>query len=310
MNKKKIGIIMATYNGEKYLREQLDSIIDQTYNDWFLFVSDDNSTDGTNKILLEYKKKYKEKIFIYSNNTDSHGAKDNFANCFALANGCDYYMLCDQDDVWEQNKIEVMVDFIERYDNSTPILVYSDCYLADHNLNIINESFTKYLNKYLPKKNIKKHVLLENYFPGCSVLFNSELKQKISVIPKEAEMHDWWITIVAALFGNIYFLDKPLHYYRQHSNNTIGANNKENNSFLIRIKKVLNYKKNIHTWRLYQKIIIDQCNAIAELYANEDISEAKSLIHIMKYPKFFRLFCLIKNKFIPHDKIRIFRLVF
>ena len=318
--KDKVGIMLATYNGEKYIREQLDSIIAQTYTNWVIFISDDHSTDNTLEILQEYKLKLKEKLVILENENKFASAKLNFANLFEKVNGMDYYMFCDQDDVWNKNKIlDLLVKTkIEEKTDKIPVLTYCDSKIVDEKLTVMNNSLVEYSNKHLPEKNLMKHVLLENYFPGCAVFFNQELKDKIETIYKDCEMHDWWLTLTAALCGKIIFLNEPLHYYRQHGNNTVGAH--KDDSFFVkvinRIKKLFDLNKTKTTWKNYQKTVMIQANELYKIYSEKEEIKEKNLkdiekfINIMKTEnKFKRLFLLIFNGYVPVEKIRVLRLV-
>lgn len=314
----KVGILLATYNGEKYIREQLDSIISQTYKNWTIYVSDDHSTDNTMNIILEYKDKYKDKIVVLENESKLSSAKMNFANVFEKVNGLDYYIFCDQDDVWDNEKIAKLLYTIkeeEKKNCDLPLLIYSDLKIVDEKLNTISESLVRYEKKFLPKKKIFKHILIENYFPGCAIMFNSKLKDKVKDIYSETEMHDWWLTLVAAFCGKIVYIDEPLHLYRQHTNNTIGAKKDKNilERYWIRIEKLFEFDKMHDTWKKYREVVLRQSEELQYRYKNEDCENIKILnkfINIMSTKnKFKRLILLIINGYIPREKIRIFRLV-
>lgn len=316
--KTKVGVLLATYNGEKYLKEQLDSIINQTYENWIIYISDDHSTDNTLNIVKEYKEKYVDKIIILENENKFSSAKLNFANVFNKVDDLDYYIFCDQDDVWEEEKIVKLLYKMqeeEKNNNKLPILVYSDLKIVDEKLNIINESLVRNENKFLPDKNLFKHILIENYFPGCAIMFNKKLKDKVENIYVESEMHDWWLTLVAAMCGKIIYIDEPLHLYRQHSNNTIGASKDKNvlQRYLVRIKKMFKFNDMHNTWKKYQDVVLKQAEELQARYRddnNENIKNLNEFIRIMKTQnKFKRLILLIIKGYIPKEGIRIFRLV-
>lgn len=307
--KNDVAILMATYNGEKYLKEQIDSIINQTYKKWVLYISDDGSKDNTNKIIDEYTKKYKDKIIRISDQKHL-GAKGNFANLFHNVDGYKYYLFCDQDDVWKKEKVEVMVKFANKKDNKIPFIVYSDTTVVDENLNVINESLIKTNKSFLTKETGLRHLLIEDYFPGHATLFNNTLKEKVGTISDKAEMHDWWITLVAGITGEIYFIDKSLVLYRQHGSNVVGAHMFNQNNTKSYLNKLKNFKKTLSTWHTYQKLIKDQTEELINLYGDEDnIKDAELLLKIMNKNRLIRLFLLLKNDFIHRKKIRIFRLV-
>ena len=209
--------MMATYNGEKYLREQLDSIINQSCTEWKLFISDDGSTDNTVKILIDYKNKYPDKIELINLNKRMGGAKENF---IFLVNNCpkaDYYMFSDQDDVWDKDKIETLLHCIKNDKSTEGKLVHCKVSVVDENLNLIRENFRNETENSFSK------LLLNNYIPGCAILFDDILKNKMGNIPQTCYMHDWWIVLYAKLFGKIIYCDYVGNYYRQHENNVIGS---------------------------------------------------------------------------------------
>lgn len=314
----KVGILLATYNGEKYLKEQLDSIIDQTYKNWIIYISDDHSTDNTTDIICEYKELYKDKIVVIENENKLSSAKMNFANLFEKVDKLDYYIFCDQDDVWDKEKITKLLYSIkkeEKLSKDLPILVYSDLKIVDEKLDIISDSLVRYENKFLPKNNIFNHILIENYFPGCAIMFNAKLKDKVKDIYSECEMHDWWLTLVAAFCGKIVYIDEPLHLYRQHTNNTIGAKRDKNivQTYFTRMKKIFKFSNMHNTWKKYQQVTLKQAEELKYRYKdeqNENIEVLNKFIEIMKTQnRFKRFILLLKNKYIPREVIRIFRLV-
>ena len=222
-----VEILLATYNGEKYLREQLDSLVKQTYKHFFVTARDDGSSDGTTGILYEYQRKYPE-IFrnIYENKSDIHGAGANFAALFDLASA-DYVMFCDQDDVWLENKTELTLDAMRKAEEQFPgeaVLVHTDLYVVDSELNITDPSFFHCM-RIQPERNRIARFLTGNTVTGCTMMINGRMKEIIGHIPPEAVMHDWWAAFCASGMGHIVILNTPTIYYRQHGNNTMGVNN-------------------------------------------------------------------------------------
>lgn len=150
INENTVAVMMATYNGEKFLQEQLDSLINQTYDNWVLFIRDDNSIDDTRKIIDIYCEQYSKKIcFIEDNSLPSGGAKNNFVGLYQWVTkrfDFSYYMFCDQDDVWLPQKIEQSINTIKREEKQEeiPLLFHSDLIVVDQKLNIINDSYMKY----------------------------------------------------------------------------------------------------------------------------------------------------------------------
>ncbi len=224
-----IYIIMCTFNGERYIKEQLQSIVDNIMEDWKLFISDDQSADCTMKIAGEFQEKHPDKIFIYYNSSKK-GAIGNFLNKIyetgLLMAEDDYIMLCDQDDIWNPDKIEKtmkgMKELIKTYGNNRPLLVCTDVCVADDDMNVINESFRR-MNHYSIKNLDFPHLMMENKVQGCTVMINRSLALMLKKMPKRATMHDGWLGLIAAAFGKVKYIDEPTMKYRQHDNNVQGS---------------------------------------------------------------------------------------
>lgn len=223
--KQHIAILLATYNGKNYLREQIDSIIRQTFTDWHLYVHDDGSADGTIHIIKEYEKRFPEQITVLDYPSQG-GASCNF---FSLLERIDapYYMFCDQDDVWFDHKIQTCYDRIRQLEHihtATPIIVHSDLTIVDSQLQIIDHSFIRNQKIKIEKVNRFIDYAFTNTVTGCTMLFNAAAVKCIKYPRSPARMHDSWITMsVVAKGGIVHFIEQPLIYYRQHGNNTLGA---------------------------------------------------------------------------------------
>jgi len=248
---KKIYILLATYNGEKYLKEQLDSLFEQTNKHATLWIHDDNSKDNTVSIIKEYQSKYPNKIEFLDDDISTGGAKENFTYLLNhIDDNYDYVMFCDQDDVWLEDKIEITLKKmmqVEDINSNKPVLIHTDLKVVDEKLNIISESMFKYQRLNLDNQYKLNKIALENIITGCTVMLNKKLVSMSKTIPKEAIMHDWWIAIITLQNnGIIEFVNKSTIKYRQHSINTIGA--KKVNlvyylTILVKVKEVVhNYK--------------------------------------------------------------------
>lgn len=208
----KISVAMATYNGKKYVGDQLDSILKQLNPDDEIIISDDNSNDGTLELLKSYQQKDK-RISIYCNKTK--GIISNFENAISNCNN-EIIFLSDQDDIWLDNKVEVIKKcFLDKKVN----LVLSDCYVTDDKLNIISDSFFRIRKT---RKGIIRNVL-KNSYVGCAMAFRKELKSVILPMPKELPMHDMWIGILAEMYGKVLIIPDKLFYYRRHDSNATKA---------------------------------------------------------------------------------------
>lgn len=216
---KKIDILMATYNGEKYLVEQLDSIINQTYHNWNLLIRDDNSIDKTLEIIQNYHKKDK-RIKILKDNKGNLGIVRNFEELLKSSES-EFIMFSDQDDIWVENKLDMYLKMIEKIKNKG-FMIHSDAILFDKNKsNILKDTFIskKAINKGL------ENVFFNYFVQGATILISKEIKNFILPFPKEVYLHDRYIHLISELFFERIFINKALIYYRQHGDNQIGAKN-------------------------------------------------------------------------------------
>lgn len=225
--KSSVAIVMAVYNGEQYLDAQLQSILNQTYFDWHLFVSDDCSTDGSLAIVKEFVQK-DSRIHLVLEGKCYGNAQDHFmALLREVAGRFDYYMFCDQDDVWDSDKVEVELRAAQNAgssDNGAPILVATDLRVVSEDLSILADSFAAYSN-LSPTTSRFGNLLIENYVTGCTILLNDVLARIAAETQVGAYMvmHDWWLALIAKGLGELVYLPRPTISYRQHGDNTMGA---------------------------------------------------------------------------------------
>lgn len=219
---------MTTFNGEKYLSEQIESIVSQTFENWTLLIRDDGSIDDTLSIIKKYLALDKRLELLIDDKGSSGSAANNFnLLCLeALKRGYDYYFFSDQDDVWVKDKVNIflnqMIDF-EGDKKPQPVLMYSDLFVVDENNTTIHNSFMDYQSFKNEQKEPLKTLLVQNYVTGCAVLVNQHLLSLACPFPKEIIMHDWWLALCTSAVGKIHYINKPLVSYRQHSSNTVGA---------------------------------------------------------------------------------------
>lgn len=227
MNKRPlIDILLATWNGERYLAEQIESLLAQTSTDWRLLARDDGSTDGTTDILGRYAALHRECITIVEDSDAGLGACGNFARLMEHSDA-EYVMFCDQDDVWLPEKVEHCLNAIRKLEKEQepgkPALVHCDLRVVDPDIETIAPSFWRYQKLNPVKGRFLNRLLIQNVVTGCAAILNRPLARLATPIPAGARMHDWWIALVAAAFGNVGYLPESLVLYRQHGGNTLGA---------------------------------------------------------------------------------------
>lgn len=224
VNTKRVAVLMATYNSEKYIIEQIDSIIAQTYTDWSLYIRDDGSKDRTLSLIKDYQTRY-DNIFLLDSH-ESLGPRDSFLDLLSKVES-EYYMFSDHDDIWLSNKIERFVDEIDTYisgNDLCPIIVCSDLKVVDSELNELYPSFWDFSNFKLEEFNDLQYHWFSNNVNGCSLLLNNEVKNLVFPYPATIYMHDSWIVLVTLKRKGIVLpIQEQLMLYRQHRNNTLGA---------------------------------------------------------------------------------------
>lgn len=225
-----ISIAMTTYNGEEYLKEQLDSILNQTYRNLEIIICDDGSKDNTIQIINEYINNY-EFIKLFQNEKNLGYAK-NFEKAINLCTS-KYIALSDQDDLWEEKKLEILLTNLqieEKKNPDLPILVHSDLCMIDENNKVFNESYFKYRKYKLKNEKDLGHILGPCGVMGNTLLFNNNLKNKILPFPISVENHDYWIALINEIYGKRITLNEKLVKYRIHSSNTSNCKSKRNHT--------------------------------------------------------------------------------
>lgn len=275
-----IDILLAVYNGERYLADQLDSLFAQTFRDWRLIIGDDGSQDNTMQIVKKYQSRYPDKITYYSSDQNGGSPKKNF---FRLI-GCSkapYMMTCDHDDVWLPEKVEKTWNEMKRLEQlrpGQPILVHADLKVVDQQLNVISSSMfdSQKLNR---SASTLQELIVQNHVTGCTMMINRALADRVKTLPEEAVMHDWWYALTAAAFGSIGFVDEPLILYRQHGANQVGAKSASDLTFLA--ARALQKKKA----KQAMDATYSQAKAFLEQYSGElPDSDRKLLLDYISIP--------------------------
>ena len=284
-----VQILLAVYNGESYLKEQLDSIINQSFKDWELLASDDCSTDSSLDILNQYTLK-DPRIKVISSNKKYGSAKTNFMNLFLYANA-EFVMTCDQDDVWDTDKIEVTLKCMKQRDQNVPTLVCTDLRVVDKELNVLNDSFLAYSHMDASKLNFG-YFLSSSIVTGCTMMINQRLLEmmQIEINPNNILMHDWWASLIASAFGAIIYLHQPTISYRQHQNNSVGAE-----KFSIgKAVASLDAKKAVHQ-KTYQQAT-EFLNIFKERLSARQLEQIKSYVAIPNSSKLTRVKLITKSE--------------
>lgn len=206
-----ISIALATHNGGRYIYKQLESIAKQSYKNIELVICDDASSDNTLEVINSFKGHLKISIF---RNDAVLGVIKNFEKAISICKG-DFIALCDQDDIWEINKIQKLLNEIKNYD-----LICSDASIIDSSEKKVANSWISYQLIEIPsERNQFQKIAFQNYALGCTILFSSDLVEHIIPIPIQAKGHDWWIALIAATKGKIKFIKDCLVQKRLHSSN-------------------------------------------------------------------------------------------
>lgn len=252
MREPSILICMSTYNGEKFLQAQLDSFVAQSFQNWQLIVHDDGSTDASLKVLEDFAAREPRAKVLHN---DGHlGIKRAFLNLLTEAD-TDYYAFSDQDDVWDPQKLAIMIATLQQQRETLPVLAYSRYSEIDSAGRPLSVPMRKPV--YGTQLN---DFLLINTVTGCTVVMNHALRdlliQPLASIDFTAlHMHDWWAALVASALGKVIFVDQALVNYRQHGDNVLGAPG--HSSFITRLGHALQFKES--------RIVRSGCSQAKEL---------------------------------------------
>ena len=298
---------MATYNGAPYLREQLNSILNQTWRNWILFIRDDGSTDETCSILQQYAALYSEKILLLDDPELQGGsAKQNFASVLKAASArypFSYFMFADQDDVWLSTKIEKSLTLMKESEasGSIPTLVHTDLTVTDRDLVVLGNSFFVYraLN---PQVADLPHLLIQNNITGCTMMWNKALNQLLDLSSPDIAMHDWWIGLVACAFGKIICLHEATVLYRQHGHNVVGATQVNTLSFIL--KRLLGHNHVRNTL----KIAVAQAGTFCHHYSSrltpQQIQVLQIFSNLYAHNKLQRILIVCRHSYLKQGWIQ------
>lgn len=274
-----IDILMTTYNGEKYLTTQLDSLLCQTFKDWHLYVQDDCSTDSTLSILKKYSEQ-DSRITVIDNNKKL-GAGKNFLSLLKYSKS-DFIAFCDQDDYWFENKLEILHEEINKLNNDKPILLVSNCLVWQYPSNNISKNF----NFVMPKE--LNDIFFMGGMQGCLTIFNKALKKVLDQNYEYIWLHDHYLLLAAMTFGEIHYIIQPLMLYRQHNSNTTAHFSQ---------KTISDIKKKIYENRFMQRVeLFNETKEFFRLHQDRMPDNKKkqflsflSLVSLSYFKRFFRL---------------------
>ncbi len=213
---KSVCVLLSTYNGGQFLEEQIESLLKQEDINFTILIRDDGSTDETIDILKNYSKKDSRIKYYLGENV---GPAQSFFDLIRCSSLTDYYAFCDQDDVWDSDKLKCAIEALEKEDNSQPNMYYSNLRIVDKNLNFYRFSHSSPLTQENPYS-----ALTEDIATGCTVVFNRVAREYAkSSIPEYCSMHDTWIYMICKFFGQCIYDFNAHISYRQHDNNVVGT---------------------------------------------------------------------------------------
>ena len=229
-----IQVLLSSYNGERYIEKQIDSIFRQENADVHCLIRDDGSIDNTINIIKKVQQKYLNIQLIEGKN---EGFANSFYDLVCLSDKYDYYAFADQDDLWEPDKLVSCINSIK--DCEEAALGYCNGFISDENFNVYGLLF----DNCFKSKNIYESLII-NPAPGCSMVFNSKAKELFLKADKsKITYHDFWLYVVCSLFGKVNCVDQPKFYYIQHIDNALGSDRNMLNVYKNRINQL---KKKTH----------------------------------------------------------------
>jgi glycosyltransferase involved in cell wall biosynthesis len=299
-----VTVLLATYNGEAYIRQQLDSILNQTHKELAIVISDDLSSDKTPAILKEYEDKYPDRVKCLMNEKASGSPQNNFFRLLCEVQD-EYVMLCDQDDIWLPDKVEITLKEMRRLERrwgeAVPLLVHGDLSVTDQEGNVRHKSMVQY-QKIAVTDNRFSHYLVENNITGNTVMLNQGFDPFLTYIPEICMMHDWWLGLLASCFGKISYIDRPLLLYRQHESNQVGSK-----SGIRQYAERLTHKEQVR--KQYRKMF-QQAELFLGRYGNDMTGEQKEtleqFIKLQKMNRIRKIRTIWKYKFYKSTLIRTF----
>lgn len=306
----KIDILLATYNGEKYLNEQLESIFQQDFQDFRVVIRDDGSTDHTLDIITKWKDLFPQKIDFVQDDFKNLGPTQNFNQLLRYAQA-PYICFCDQDDKWLPQKLSKQLEFIQSIEERQAdkgVMIFCDLIICDEQMEIICTSL-------IEKDRLKTHaispnrLLMQNVPYGCATMINRNLLSQIMPIDERALLHDHWMAIISSLLGEIKFLDEALIYHRIHQKNASRAESEHRKEASKSLSKKIN-NQNFHNYLFKQ---VAQAEAILDhLHPQLDqkqINLLQAFIQLRSRSGLSRKWIIVKNRFFKNTIYHTIKLI-
>lgn len=287
-----IDILLATYNGEKYLELQIQSIISQSWRDWRLLIHDDGSLDGTKEIIRKYTSS--DSRIIHLDDGITHlGPGGNFFHLMKKADA-DYVCFCDQDDFWFPHKLEKMVNLAEQKDSQIPFILFSDSYSwLPECSSPVGTPVVRY-----PNRKLRNFFFLNGGIQGCACLFNKKLLDAVRDFPGYIPMHDQLISLYAASFGQIFYLNDKLFLYRQHQANATAH---------IKQSKLSSCGAIFSGTPVIERSYYNGIKSFYDVFRGQLSSEQKKLFSdFLAFPsegRIFRFFSILSNRYTLYGSI-------
>ena len=299
-----VRILLATYNGEKYIGEMIESILAQSFTDWQLVLSDDQSGDHTVAILEDYAKEYPERIIHYRSGLHFGNAQGHFLHLLSQFPDAPYTMFCDQDDIWHGDKISATLQKMQEIEKSgMPALVHTDLRVVDGQLKEMHPSFLEYSGLSGDRVGLKQ-LLVQNVVTGCTMMVNRSMAELANAhLPAgKILMHDWWLALIGAAMGTVGFLNQPTIDYRQHGNNTVGAKDTRSLSYIL--KKIRNdgVRKAMEDTYAQAEIFLE---AFGDLMAPEERRTVADYAALKNHSAMGRRVAFVKGKYFKYGIRRI-----
>lgn len=300
-----VEILLATCEGERYVEELILSILNQTHQDILLHIRDDGSLDHTPQIIANLAVNNPEKIIVHPGEKKL-GSSENFSYLLGKVKH-NHIMFADQDDVWLPNKIELALAKMDELEKASgpdvPLLIHTNLYVVDKELNPISSSFWKYSHLIPSTASMFNRLIVQNVITGCAVMMNRKLVDLAYPIPSEALQHDWWVALVASAFGHIAYLNQATVLYRQHAGNFLGAKSFKSLSFLY-----AHFYAKREDCVKYKAKNLNQAHIFLERYREKLTEQQRSILsdycQLLYAPVYKKIYLALKQGFYKNGFIR------